>query len=181
MENLTNIAQKAASSATNLAQGALSSIPGAANVDAIRNALKGLENGVVDPKALLDGLKSKLPIPPKLPEIPKKPNLKVLKFKAKAALFQLKPKKVPKTKKEKILEKKKLKGFATQLNSAKESVLNAKNQAEALKSKADGLVSQAQSLASKAQGALSNVQNTAANLQTQGQNTISNITNKIGG
>jgi hypothetical protein len=95
----TNLAQGAVSSATNLAQGAISSIPGAANVDAVRNALKGLENGAVDPKALLASLKSKLPIPPNLPEIPKKPNLKVLKFKAKAALFQLKPKKMPKTKK----------------------------------------------------------------------------------
>ena len=85
MDNLTNIAQGAAasatnlaqgaiSSATNLAQGALSSIPGAANVDAVRNALKGLENGAVDPKALLASLKSKLPIPPNLPQIPKKPN-----------------------------------------------------------------------------------------------------------
>jgi phage-related protein len=171
MENLTNtannLAQSAVSSATNMAKGALSSVPGAGSVDAVRNALKGLENGAVDPKALLDSLKSKLPIPPKLPEIPKKPNLKVLKFKAKTALFNLKPKKMPKTKKEKILEKKKLKGLANQLNSAKESVLNVKNQAEAL--------------ASKAQGAISNAQNTVGNLQSQAQNSVSNITNKIGG
>jgi hypothetical protein len=77
MENLTNIAQGAVSNVTNLAKGAISSMPGAGSVDAVKNALKGLENGAVDPKALLDSLKSKLPIPPKLPEIPKKPNLKV--------------------------------------------------------------------------------------------------------
>ena len=96
MDNLTNQAKAAASNTINSAQATISSAKEAAadaaakvagKVDAVKNALKNLENGVADPKALLNSLKSKLPIPPNLPEIPKKINLKVLKFKVLCILF----------------------------------------------------------------------------------------------